>query len=661
MRKGTRYLAGSVGLAVAATLVTVGISHAAQSQSTVVNAVPSTATPNIVDGTTFAIAKVGNQIVVGGSFTQVENRGSTTVIDQPYVLAFDASSGLVNTNFHPLLDGEVDALLPGPAPNTVYVGGAFTNLNGVKTPKLTLLSTTTGLPVAKFHAARLDGAVHSMAASGGRLFVGGIFATAATLPHAGLVTLNPITGSLDPYMNLQLAGHHNYNGTSGAQAGIGPEQIAISPDGTKMAVIGNFTSISGVGRDQIALVTLGGRSASLANWQTDAGSAPCNPAAFDDWVRGVDFAPDGSYFVVDGTGGPNGGYCDSAFRFESNATGAHIVPTWADFSGGDTFLSVSITGSAIYVGGHFRWLNNPLGHDSSAAGAVGRAGLAALDPKSGLPLPWNPGRNPRGYGAPALLATTDGLYVGSDTDFIGDNLYKRGKIAYFPLAGGAARAAGATASVPGTVYLTNRPGPTGAGAYKFAGSTPTAAPVVTTAGANWSTAHGAFMVDNTVFYGMADGWLYRRTFTGSAFGSAAKVNPYSDPLWDNVPTGSGTSTYAGVTSNFYAEIPAVSSMFFANGKLFYTRAAQSAMNWRWFNPDSGIVGATESTVAGTSGFTNVGGVAFVSGSTFYFSRTNGDLYKMGWTGSAPTGTAVPISGPGVDKANWNTPAGFLSH
>ena len=42
-------------------------------------------------------------------------------------------------------------------------------------------------------------------------------------------------------------------------------------------------------------------------------------------------------------------------------------------------------------------------------------GISALDPRTGVPLAWNPGRNPRGVGAEALLATTTGLYVGMDT------------------------------------------------------------------------------------------------------------------------------------------------------------------------------------------------------------------------------------------------------
>ena len=40
----------------------------------------------------------------------------------------------------------------------------------------------------------------------------------------------------------------------------------------------------------------------------------------------------------------------------------------------------------------------------------------ALDPASGTPISWNPGRNPRGAAVYDMLGTADGLWLGSDTE-----------------------------------------------------------------------------------------------------------------------------------------------------------------------------------------------------------------------------------------------------
>ena len=149
---------------------------------------------------------------------------------------------------------------------------------------------------------------------------------------------------------------------------------------------------------------------------------------FDTFTRDIDFAPDGSYFVITTTGAFGGGsavgtMCDTSSRWE-NRTAANQEPTWVTYTGGDTTYGVAVTGTAVYVGGHMRWQDNPYQGDQAGPGAVPREGIAALDPVNGMPLSWNPGRT-RGVGAQALYATPDSLWVGSDTEMIGGVTRKR--------------------------------------------------------------------------------------------------------------------------------------------------------------------------------------------------------------------------------------------
>ncbi|MEU8049982.1 MULTISPECIES: hypothetical protein [Micromonospora] len=645
-------------------ILVAGPAPAAPDHTTVVGAVPSALTPNIVDGTVFAIHDAGSKVIVGGSFTQVKNRNSDVTIARNYVLAFDKTTGQVDTAFAPVVDNEVSDILAGPTAGTVYLAGKFNTVNGTNRRKLALLNLADGSVVTSFPNLAFNGLVNDVVKVGSRLLVGGIFTTAATKPRAGLASLDAVTGVVDDYLTTSLTEHHNYDGVSGANAGIGPEKLAVSPDGTQLVVIGNFKKADGVLHDQVVRINLGASAATVSSWNTNRFEPRCAYKSFDSYVRDVSFSPDGSYFVIVSTGAPYAGtLCDAAARFETSSTGTSVQPTWVAYTGGDTFLSVGITEQAIYVGGHFRWLNNTSATNSAYPGAVARPSIAALDPLNGLPLSWNPGRHPRGYGVAKLLVTPEGIWLGSDQEYIGNFQYRRGRIAFFPLSGGAAPHSTATASLPGKVYLAGfSSGSVNAvqsRTYDGTSAIGAATAVANPDGTTWSSAKSAFWVGGTLFYGMS-GALWRRTFDGTTFGTPTKVDPYHDELWDTVVTGSGSEgqTYAGNTVSFYPEIANVTGMFYTKGRLYYTLNGQSGLYWRWFNPDSGTVGADKFTAA-TTGFADSAGV-FVSGDRIYLvSRLLGNLSSASWVNGAPSGSWTVRSNRLVNGIDWRAKAVFV--
>ena len=415
----------------------------------VVSAVPSAATPNVDDGEVWAVAQVGNTLIFGGTFTSVGGQTRTRLA------AVNAQTGTLSTTFTPTANGQVYNLLPGPNDHTVYVAGAFTQINGVAAQFLTLLDTETGQIVPTFNPPAFNyGLVRDLAKVGNRLYIGGFFTQVGGKSHGGLATLNAATGALDSFMNIQLAGNHNDSG-SGAQGWIGPWALDVNPAGTRLVVIGNFKTADGLLRDQLVMIDIDGSSAVVdPNWSTNRYSPYCYNWAFDAYVRGVSFSPDGSYFVVNATGGGVAGtLCDSTARFETAASGTDIQPTWVDETGGDTVWGVTITDNAVYIGGHNRWNNNPQGVDVAKPGAVPRPGMAALDPQSGRPYTWNPGHNPLGRAVYTYLATPSGLWMGYDNNYIGNYKYKRQKLVFFPYKGGYTPSSTATGKLPGTVYL----------------------------------------------------------------------------------------------------------------------------------------------------------------------------------------------------------------
>ena len=113
---------------------------------------------------------------------------------------------------------------------------------------------------------------------------------------------------------------------------------------------------------------------------------------------------------------------------------------------------------------------------------------------------------------------------------------------------------------------------------------------------DWSTVRGAFLLNGTVYYGLSNGTFNRRTFdkaTG-ATGAQVAVNLHADP--DN-----------GAQIPF--AISTMTGMFYdtATHRIYYTVSGDSRLFYRYFTPESEIVGAqTFQADAGGVNFSTVG-------------------------------------------------------
>ncbi len=782
-------------------------------QAAIVSDNPAGFTPNILDGRVNTFAQVGGQIIAGGSFTQVQASSGGPTLARNNLIAFDANTGAVSATFAPMVAGEVYDVEPAGDGTSVYVVGSFTQVNGTTTSRLTRLNVSNGQKVAGFNPPAFNGTVKNVDLVGGQLLLGGTFSSVGGQSRSRLASLDPGSGVLTAFLDLAVSGTNHGGGTQVLK-------MEVAPDGQRLVIIGNFTAVEGLERLQIAMIDLTGGSATLTSWATGFYTDSCN-SRFNTYLRDLDFAPDGSYFVVSTTGAYRGADspCDVITRWETAATGPGQEATWRDYTGGDTTYAVAVTAAAVYVGGHMRWMNNPYAGDQVGPGAVAREGIAALDPVNGLPLSWDPGRA-RGVGVFDMLATSSGLWVGSDTDRIGGETHR--KIAFFPLAGGTAPppqisgtlptdvylvGGAAGAADPGVLYRVNAGGPalqsaddgpdweadTGstspyrnsgsnqatwsgigtvdasvpsqpndrANASVFAserwdpGSDPemswafpvpagtdvtvrlylsnrcsctndpgervfdvdvegssfldgldlsgqfghevgvmrstdvvsdgsididfthvTENPLVngielvlagsqtgggsgssdviarrsfdgTSAGVTvplgaagaWGLVRGAFLLDETLYTGQADGTFTRRSFNGSAFGAPTEVAMYG--------------------GSFGADIPNLTGIAYAQGRIYYTLFGDSSLYWRWFSPESEVVGATPFTVSGAAALDplRVQGMFLSAGSLYAADRTTGDLVRVGLSGTSLSGPAVTAN----SSEDWQARGLFLSH
>ena len=414
--------------------------------------VPSTAVPRPHAD---AIASVGRWTVVGGLFDTV-SQGGTTYDGLSGIVAFDTLSGEVDPDFDPLIEGgQIWGVEIEQATGSVFVAGDFTTVNGVERRGLVKLSLDTGDALPGFNpyfsTGRVNDVLLTTLAGRARLLVAGGM-------KGKLESVDPATGRNDGYVDTVVA-----DPIPGAWGTLSVYRIAVDPSGTHLAATGNFQTVDGQTRRHFFMLDLengpgqllpvGTPGTTLSDWHYPGFDKDCSSTAPRRvaYLQGVDWSPDGSHFTVAATGQipksrsdiwysrlgdanlPNTTVCDAFGRF---ALADDTKPQWINYTGGDSVWVVADTGAAVYAQGHFKYVDNPDGFASIGIGdratcptydpktqlggcATRRAGLAAVDPDTGLAIDtWRPAV-PTRTGGKAITATPTGIWFGADSDSFG--------------------------------------------------------------------------------------------------------------------------------------------------------------------------------------------------------------------------------------------------
>jgi len=131
-----------------------------------------------------SFAQIGNTIYVGGKFRQVQHGLGGPTFTQSYLAAFDKDTGEWIPSFNPVIDGPVWKVKAAPDGSKLFVGGEFTNVNGVaNTSGLAALDPTTGAPVSGWTAYTSwpsgSNDVRAMDIDNGWLYIAGSFTRVA--------------------------------------------------------------------------------------------------------------------------------------------------------------------------------------------------------------------------------------------------------------------------------------------------------------------------------------------------------------------------------------------------------------------------------------------------------------------------------------------------
>ena len=433
-KRAIRFAAAAMALAVG----TVGLASPASA------AIPGPAevtsapwTPQLAtSGTDGSIEQVRQLVQCGatmyavGSFSAVKKAGVTHTRNNAF--SFSATNGAV-TGWNPNVNGRVESVALSADCSTAYLGGSFTAVNGTPVKNIAAVDTLTGaVKPAYWSVSSAGGMVHTLVLAKGHLLVGGRFTSINGSTKDYLVSLNPSTGRDDNYLNLNISGNYKYTDDGGRQSRGNVTQVfntTLSPDGNKLLAMGVFTSIDGQPRRQIFMLDLG-TTATVNPWYSPDFDQNCHIVE-PFYLQDASWAPDMSkiyvattgYKAANGTGyrtsdprgdltpGAVSNICDAAAAYPTTAI-SDVRHDWVNYTGCDSLYSTAADANHVYIGGHQRWADSPLGCDGAGIQGVSAPGMGGLDPSTGA-LDYNPTKG-RGLGATDMLRTSAGLWIASD-------------------------------------------------------------------------------------------------------------------------------------------------------------------------------------------------------------------------------------------------------
>lgn len=399
---------------------------------------PRTNQPTITSGEIWDIEVVGNRVYVAGTFTSIRQPNNGAIVNQPYLAAYNWSTGQVDTQFRPTFtDGRVDAVEASPDGTRLYVGGNFGTVNGVSRKAVARLDPATGAPLPGF-TANANGKVNELAVTQSTVYIGGRFGLVNNVPRGALAAVDAQTGQVrTDFVN-------NITGGIGTNGELAVQRLKLTHDEGRLLVVHTGRQVNGQDRYGIAIINT--RTNRLTPWRTTLWEDNLQFVGGIQRIYGGDFSPDDTQFVVtSGSGGDRPPINDTVIVYDlDNDTDAQPVWISRHF---DSVYSVCWTEAGIYIGGHFQWAESATapvpwpGLDDVGYGTgqglsayalgdavVKRFHLAALDPADGHALEWFAPSNSY-EGDKHIEATSRGLFVGGDGNTKGS--YNVGRVAFF--------------------------------------------------------------------------------------------------------------------------------------------------------------------------------------------------------------------------------------
>ncbi|BCX15200.1 MAG: hypothetical protein KatS3mg097_092 [Candidatus Parcubacteria bacterium] len=265
-------------------------------------------------------------LYIGGDFTQVN---STT---KNYVAALNTSDGSLVSSFNADANSSVYSLVLSSDNSTLYIGGAFTQVNSTTKNYVAALNTSDGSLVSSFNA-DANNTVFALTLSfdGSILYIGGDFTQVNSITKNYVAALNTSDGSLVSSFN--------------ASADNTVRSLVLSSDGSILYIGGYFTQINSTTKNYIAALNTSDGSL-VSSFNADANNT----------VFALALSSDGSILYSGGAFTQINSTTKNYFAALNISDGSLINYFDPSFSG--NVLKIVPDNRLLFVGGAFIAVNN---------------------------------------------------------------------------------------------------------------------------------------------------------------------------------------------------------------------------------------------------------------------------------------------------------------
>jgi len=360
MSKGNRLQSAILAAAVATGLAVVGVVSGAASAAAAGTNPPdiqqrsaSTVTSDVLptvqidSGVVWDTTMIGNTVYAAGSFSNARPAGAaagTNLVPRTNLLAFDVTTGNLNTSFVPNINGQVKVVRKSPDGSRLYVGGSFTTVGGASHYNLAALNPTTGAVISTFKAQVGGSYVNAIAVTNDTVYVGGLISAGNGVARKNMMAFD-LTGQLlgwAPTSDLQV------------------DAMVLTPASDKLIIGGRFSLVNGVSQRGLAALSL--VDGSILPWAAPAtvidGTSSGNAGIYS-------LSADGNAIYGTGWVYANAAAGNLEGTFSADPSTGNI--NWIEDCHGDTYSSYS-DGTQVYTVSH--------AHDCSGIGGYPQASPA---------------------------------------------------------------------------------------------------------------------------------------------------------------------------------------------------------------------------------------------------------------------------------------------